>query len=70
MPDHLEAVTAAALPTPGGAALDLVESLGPLKGKTVASRRLAPPPITAVKLGDLPAAWQRGRPDVKTVVIP
>jgi NADPH:quinone reductase len=197
-PDHLEAVTAAALPTPGGAALDLVELLGPLNGKTVlivgaaggvgtfatqfaaqagariiagarggeaarvrgygaaetidyaevglaaevprthsegidvlidlasdaagfaalaalvrrggvavtaryvadaqalaaagvqginfqvamsaallqrvadgvASGRLAPPPITAVKLGDLPAAWQRGRPDVKTVVIP
>ena len=36
----------------------------------VAGGRLTPPPITTVKLGDLPAVWQRGQPGVKTVVVP
>jgi len=35
VPGDLDPVTAAALPTPAGAAFDLVESLGPLAGKTV-----------------------------------
>jgi hypothetical protein len=36
----------------------------------VTSGRLAPPPIATIKLIDLPAAWQRGQPKIKTVVVP
>jgi len=36
----------------------------------VASGRPAPPPIATIKLIDLPAAWQRGQPKIKTVVVP
>jgi len=54
VPSNLDATIAASLPTPGGAALNLVDALGPLADKTEWSSSAPPAPLGALPLSSPP----------------